>query len=158
MRNREINRQLQILRSLIVNTKRISDGDPEIQGLWAKHICVLCIGLLENAIKEIYIEYASQSVSAPIANYIGSNLNRIRTPKMQTFLDIAGSFKDEWKQELEEFAQINEGGEAINSLIRQRHLIAHGKHFESNISLAQVENYFARALEVLEKIEEQCAR
>jgi len=42
------------LQYLIKRTNEVAKGDIELQSHWAKYICVLCSGLLENAIQEFY--------------------------------------------------------------------------------------------------------
>ena len=81
-------------------------------------------------------------------------LARIQNPKISKFLEVAGSFRVEWKDQLETF--VNDGGrrEAVNSIMSNRHLIAHGK--DSTISLVQVKEYLAKSVEVIEFIEAQC--
>ncbi len=54
MRNRNINLQLQQLNSLFRNTSSASSGNIELQAHWAKYLCVLSAGLIENALSEIY--------------------------------------------------------------------------------------------------------
>lgn len=49
MNNREIARQLQSLRDLIKRTSQACGGDVEMQAHWARYLCVLSAGLVENA-------------------------------------------------------------------------------------------------------------
>jgi hypothetical protein len=158
MHNREITRQFQRLQDLIKKAVEATDGSIELQSHWAKYLCVLSAGLLENAIKEIYIEYAHNQVSKPIANFISSIFSPIRNPKSQKFLEIATAFNPIWKGELENYLNDYGRGDAIDSIMNQRHLIAHGKGHNSNISLVQIKEYITKAEQVLEFIEEQCNR
>lgn len=158
MLNRELIRQLQRLQDLIKKTNEACGGNLELQAQWAKYICVLTSGLLENAIKEVYMEFAQRQVTQPIANFVASKLSPIRNPKAQVFLDVAAAFNTTWKDELEAYLADDGRGDAMDSIINHRHLIAHGKHHNSAISLAQVKEYLAKAVEVIEFIEQQCAK
>jgi len=158
MHNREIARQLQRLHDLVQKSGEATAGAIELQSQWAKYICVLSAGLLENAIKEIYIEYAQNQVSRPIANFISTLLSPIRNPKSQRFLEIAAAFNPDWKDELESYLNDDGRGDAVDSIMNHRHLIAHGKSHNSNISLVQIKDYLAKAQQVLEFIEKQCKR
>jgi RiboL-PSP-HEPN len=158
MHNREIARQFQRLQALIKKCDEATAENIELQAHWAKYLCILSAGLLENAIKEIYMDYARNQTSRPIASFISSILSPIRNPKSQKFLEIAMSFNPLWKDELEKYLSDEGRGDAIDTIIGNRHLIAHGKGHNSNISLVQIKEYVAKAEEVLEYIEEICKR
>ena len=70
MTNWEISRQLNRINDLISKAGEASASNPELQSHWAKYICILAAGLLENALKDLYSEYASKQVSQPIAKYV----------------------------------------------------------------------------------------
>jgi hypothetical protein len=158
MQNRELTKQLQTLNNLIKKTGEACGGNLELQAEWAKYICVLSAGFLENAIKEIYLDFANRKVSAPLAKYVSSTISPIRSPKSSRFLEIAGAFNSDWKDELENFGTLKGGLEAIDSIMGNRHLIAHGKSKDSKMSLANLKEYLAKSADVLELIEEQCNR
>jgi hypothetical protein len=156
--NREINRQVQGFNNLVKKATEAAGDNLELRAEWARYICVVSSGILENALKELYIEFAKQKTSAPIARYISSQLSPIRNPKTQRFLDIASAFSQTWLSELEVFVGDNGRSEAIDSIMNQRHLIAHGKHKNSNITIARIKEYFSKAIEVIDFIEHQCTR
>lgn len=158
MQNREILRQIVRLRSLVAKTREASDGNIELQAHWAKYLCVVSAGLLENTIQVLYSEYAERQVSRPVTNFVSKTLSQIRNPKAERFLETAQHFKSDWSDELGAFLEDNGRKEAINSIIGQRYLIAHGRESDSTITVAQISNYIEKAIEVIEKIEEQCLR
>ena len=158
MRNNELRRQRQRLQNVIQETENATAQNLELQSHWAKYICVLSAGFLENAIKELYSEFARRTVSQPLSNFVESNLSSISNPKSKRFLETAGAFKSEWKDELENFLNDEGRREAIDSIMNQRHLIAHGKLHNSNITIVQIKDYLSKAVEVLEFIETQCDR
>jgi hypothetical protein len=152
--NIELNRQVQRIRSLIAITRDASDENIELQSHWAKYLCVLSAGLLENGLKEIYSEYAIRCTPAPIGQFIRSYLSGIQNPKSHKFLDIAKSFRPEWEESLCDYLDNDGRREAINAIMDNRHKIAHGK--DSDISIARLSDYLTLALQVLEFIEQQC--
>jgi len=155
MRNRELSRQIQQLTALINKTDQASAGDPEMQAHWAKYICVLSAGLLENALSELYTEYAQGAASGAVAAYVRANISKIQNPKTSRYVEIASTFKKEWGEELAAYA--SEGRkEALDSIMTNRHLIAHGK--QSDISMARVKEYLKKSIELIEVVEEQCDR
>jgi hypothetical protein len=146
------------LESLIKRSEESTAQNIELQSEWARYICVLAAGLLENALKEVYIEFAKNNISTPIANFIGSNLSWIRNPKTQRFMDTAAAFSDAWRTELAVYVDENGRGDAIDSIMVNRHLIAHGQYQDSRVSLVQVKEYLVKAIEVVNFVETQCAR
>lgn len=156
MENRELSRQLQQIEYLFQRTSHASSYDIEIQAHWAKYLCILCAGFLENSISELYIEYVRGKAAPPIANYAISSLGKIHNPKTQKFLEVAATFDRKWESELRDFVDSNNRSEAIDSIMNNRHLIAHGK--QSGVTIAPLENWFGKALEVVEFIEAQTKR
>jgi hypothetical protein len=158
MRNRELTKQLHALNNLIKKTSDACDSSLELQGEWAKYLCVLSAGFLENAIKEIYLDFAKRKVNEPLAKYVSSTISPIRSPKSSRFLEIAGAFNSSWKDELENYGVLEGGLDAIDSIMVNRHLIAHGKSKDSKISLVALKGYLAKSADVVSFIEEQCNR
>ncbi len=156
MHNRELSRQIQQLNDLIARTSHASAGDIEVQAHWAKYICVLSAGLLENALTELYVEYAQGSASEAVSAYVRSSLSKIQNPKTSKYVEVASAFKKEWGKELDIFASEEGRKEALNSIMSNRHLIAHGK--TSDISMVRVKEYLKKSIELIEFVEEQCKR
>lgn len=123
---------------------------------WAKYLCVLVAGFLENAVAQVYIEFVQRAASEPVKNYAISRLRTIQNPKTGRFLEISASFKSAWRDELEAFVDRDGRREAIDSIMHNRHLIAHGK--DSDITMVRVKDYMNRAIQVVELMEEQCQR
>jgi hypothetical protein len=158
MNNLELSRQITRIKDLMVKVNEACGSNIEMQSHWAKYLCVLAAGLIENALKELYAEYAKRQVSEPVANFVSAHLSPIRNPKAEKFLLTASYFKNSWKDELNNFLQDEGRGDAIDSIMNNRHQIAHGKDRNVGLSFAQIKEYFRKALEVLEFIEQQCMR
>ena len=138
-------------------TRTATWEDIELQGHWGRYICILAAGLLENSIREIYSEYVRSASSPQVSSYATASLQNILNPNSNRFVQIAGSFSQEWGRALEDFLNANEGErkDAIDSIINNRHQIAHGRN--TSISVVRVGNYLERAVEVLDFIEAQCS-
>jgi RiboL-PSP-HEPN len=72
---------------------------------------------------------------------------------MGKILELARSFDPEWADELEAVT-IGKLKDAIDSIVANRHNIAHGQY--TGITLAAIIDYYASAVKVLELIEGQC--
>lgn len=153
MRNQELSRQIQRLRSLIVRADQASGGNLELQAHWARYLCVLSAGLLENGLVEVYSDFVVRTAPAPVASYATHCLGQIQNPKSRRFHETAEKFKGSWALALQTY--LNEEGrrEAVDSIMANRHLISHGD--DSGITLARLKTYLDKAIEVLTFIETQ---
>lgn len=153
MENFEVTRQIQRLHSLFSKATQASSDDISLQGHWARYLCVMVAGLVENGLKEIISEYLNSKTHKPIANYATSYLTKFQNPKSEKILELVGLFKSEWRKELEIFLS-NEGRkDAIDSIMNNRNQIAHGK--DVGITVVNVKNYLSKIISVLEFIETQ---
>ena len=155
MHSRELNRQFQQLWNLIEKTQSASDDNFELRAHWARYICVRVAGFLENAVLEIFGDFARKAASKPVADFATSVLSDVQNPKAKKFVEIAGSFNIAWVGPIESYLDANGRGEAINSIMANRHDIAHGRY--SGITMARVIDYLGKSVEVLEFIENQCS-
>ena len=134
--------------------QELSGLDPELLSHWAKYLCVLYSGFLENSIAELYGSFASHSAHRNVAHFVETRLRIITNPKAQRFFDTAHGFSSEWGDDLQNFMADNGRKEAIDSIIANRNLIAHGKN--CSITLVRLKEYMDKATEVIEFIEGQC--
>ncbi len=154
MKSRPLIKQKQRLDWLIREASKFQGDQLELQAHWARYLCVLAAGFLENSLSEVYSRYAKASANAQVSNYVEAVLGKIQNPKSGKFLDTARAFDRSWEESLTAFIEADGRKEAIDAIMANRHLIAHGK--DSGISLVRVEEYLKKSIEVVEFIEAQC--
>ena len=160
MRNVQLLRQYDRIKSLIERTAVASQGDINLQNDWSGYICILSAGLLESSIREIYGEFvrnaAINPASSRVSKYAISRLERVSNPKADSFVQTARAFSEEWGQDLENYLNSDDGQRknAIDSIMNNRNQIAHGRR--ASVSLARVKDYLSKAAEVIDFIESQC--
>ncbi len=155
MKSAELNRQIQYIKGLVKSTTESTNSNLELQGHWGKYLCILAAGFLENAISEIYSELTINSSSPQVASFTSKVLQKINNPKASKFVETAYAFKKEWGKELEKYFEDNPKTKtAIDSIMANRHLIAHGK--TTTVSVARLKEYLEGSIEALEYIENQC--
>jgi hypothetical protein len=155
MKSAELNRQIQYIKKLLKSTSESTNSNLELQGHWGKYLCILAAGFLENAISVIYIDLTKKSSSTQVASYTSKMLQKINNPKSSKFVEIAYAFKKEWGEELERYFEANpQAKTAIDSIMANRHLIAHGK--TATVSIARLKEYLDGSIKALEYIENQC--
>lgn len=154
MHSRVLSSQHQRLTWLLEQASHFNSDQFELQAHWARYLCVLAAGFIENALADIYSAYARASASPSISNYVEKTLKRIQNPKSSRFLETARAFNTDWEETLREFIDQDGRKEAIDAIMSNRHLIAHGK--DSGISLARVSEYLKKSIQVIDFIENQC--
>lgn len=129
-------------------------GDPELQAHWAAYLCVLVSGFTEEAIRQILLEYARRQSSPHVANYIDAQLQSFQNPKMERILILVRAFSPSWEQDLK---QKTEGRikDAVDSIVANRHLIAHGRTATS-LSYVRVKEYYDGVIDLIDLLETQC--
>lgn len=90
-----------------------------------------------------------------MANFVEATLARVQNPKANRFVETARAFDPAWIDSLTAFLDEEGRRDAIDAIMSNRHLIAHGK--DSGISLVRVKEYLKKSVEVVEFIELQCA-
>lgn len=154
MRNAAVTEQLQRLRSILDRVREASNGDMDLQGHWARYVCILVSGFVENSIKEVFSDYVKACANDAVARYAMSQLNKLQNPKTDKVLEVTGAFKSEWKAALDGFVSEDGRKEAIDSIMNNRNQIAHGRNV--GITLAQVDKYLGKIVSVVQFIETQC--
>jgi len=148
----EVFRQKQRLDSLFQMAKKIP-GDVEVQSHWAKYLCVLASGYLEHSIRTLYSNYAKTTASPNVARFVDNSLKSFQNPKMEKILEIARSFSPDWESQLKKATE-GELKDSVDSIVSNRHLIAHG--CDVGITYSRIQQYYGNAVKVVELVEKLC--
>jgi hypothetical protein len=138
MKPRELTQQQNVIEEAIRFGTSLDSGSPE-RAMVARHVCVLAAGYLEDVVRVCLSEFAHRSRPKPeLWNYIEASVDRFRNPEFDRILNITSLFNASWREKL---SRVDDSiKSAINSVVSNRHLIAHGR--TSGISLAQMTGYF----------------
>ena len=142
----------QLLDNLFTQVSKLSH-DMELQAHWARYLCVLISGFLEVAIQAIYGNYAQNKAAPYVSNFVQGKLREFQNPNMTKIVALAKSFNPVWAEELTTRTE-GELKDAIDSIVANRHLIAHGE--QPGITYARVLSYYQRAIKVIAIINNQC--
>jgi hypothetical protein len=156
MKSQRLSSQQQRINWLMSQASVFTSDQLELQSHWARYLCILAAGFLENALSDVYATYAKSCASPTVSNYVESMLGRVQNPKASKFIETARTFDPSWVDDLEAFLASGGRKDAIDAIMSNRHLVAHGK--DSGISLARVRDYLMKSVEVVEFIEGQCGK
>ena len=128
------------------------NSDDEMLAHWAKYLCVRCAGFIEVAIPKLFLEYSKlHTRNARVHRFMTTQLDSIQNVKAEKLITIVSYFDVSWGKEVEEFMGEEGRKEAINSIVAQRHLIAHGK--DSSMSFVSLKDYYKKLIEVFDFIQ-----
>ncbi|WP_156952541.1 HEPN domain-containing protein [Microvirgula aerodenitrificans] len=133
--------------------KTIPLDETERIGHWSRYACIACAGYIEVALRLVLTSHVQNKATREICSYVVRDLDSIQNPKAEKFINTLRYFSDEWGREMDSFFLGNQQVKsAIDSLMSNRHLIAHGR--TSSISLARVTEYFSEANKAIDFIDE----
>ena len=147
----EIDAQIKRINALFDRAQDLS-SDPELLSHWAKYLCVLVCGLLENSVELCLVDYFQKRGDENINNFVSTKLRSFQNPKMGKIVELFGSFSKTWEEDLKERSD-GRISDAVNSVVANRHLIAHGG--TSQLSMSALRGYYTdvvRAVEIMRRI------
>lgn len=147
----EIQRQKQRLDELFDSAARLPD--PELQSHWSRYLCILVSGFLENSVELCLAEYSRKRSDLAVANFVSAKLRGFQNPKMGAIAELFGAFKPEWKMDLEAKTQ-GQLSDSVNSIVGNRHRIAHGESV--SLSMSSLKAYYKDAAAVVALLEKTC--
>lgn len=128
--------------------------DPADQSEWSKYLCILVSGYIEESLRILLEEYAQKNASPNIQNFVSKEIRNITNCKTNKILDILCKFNSSWKDSFNnEITSDSEIKDAVDSIIANRHKIAHGK--SAGITYVTVSKYYTnvkKAVKILNNI------
>lgn len=128
-------------------------GEDELLAHWAKYLCVLTSGFLENSLRIILLTYVSKHANPTVVNYIETRIKSLTNINDEKVGQLLGSFNAEWRDRFLEKRTV-EQKDAIDSVVANRHLIAHGRAV--SITMARIKQYYADVVAVINIVDEHC--
>jgi len=128
-------------------------GDPELSSDFARHLCVLVSGFLEQSAIELLLEHVRQRSSQSIQRHVGQSLRRFSSPKANKLIALFGSFDPAWEADLKGYL-VDQHKDAVDAVVDLRHNIAHGR--DTLVTMSRISEYYDRVKEVVEHIANLC--
>lgn len=129
------------------------NADAELLSDFARHLCVLVSGFLEQAIVELLLEYARKHSDKRVQRRIEQNLRNLTNLKTQRLIEILGSFDSEWRHDIEAFLS-DEYRDALDGIVDLRNTIAHGRFV--GVTMTRVQAYYGKIKAVVEEVSRLC--
>ena len=138
----------------LIGPKTSSLNEIELQAEWAKYLCVLVSGFLEVAVREIILQYVENKSSGNVIAYVSKELDGFLNPKMAKIVTLAEKFDKDWATQINDRAT-DEMKNAVNSIVSNRHQIAHGKSV--GVSFSNISQWYKEVIKFVDLLAEICS-
>jgi hypothetical protein len=118
----------------------------ELTSHYARYLCVLTSGYIEQSTKELVIEYCRRRSSEPIQRYVGIQLKKLRNIDSEKLKGLIESFNVDWWQQLSQ--KYPDELDSIGSVATVRNSISHGG--DSGMTMSTIRQYFEHSTTVLD--------
>jgi RiboL-PSP-HEPN len=125
----------------------------ELQSDFARYLCILVSGYLENAMYELVVEYSRHNGAPSLQRFVEQRTKSFTNARAQKICDLLGDFDAEWRTELEVF-MAGELKDAVDGMIGIRNKIAHGESV--GVTYTTISNYYERIQRVVEFVADLC--
>jgi hypothetical protein len=151
---RFLDRQRKKIAYLLKNVPADPSGSLEVQSHWARYTCVVISGYIENSVREILKAYTEERCPTQILNYTASQLKFFQSGTAENIIKLVSSFDKSWETDLTAFLD-EERRAAVNSVIGNRHRIAHG--LDVGVTVHQLAEWYPKVNEVIDCLVGICA-
>jgi hypothetical protein len=128
------------------------------QSEWSKYLCVLVAGFVEESLRVLLEDYCAKHAAQNLQRFVSSELREVTNCKTGRIASILNRFDPVWEKEFLSQIEANsrvidEIKNAIDSVVSNRHLIAHGKSVGLGyVAISSYYNSVKKAVETLEAI------
>lgn len=151
MKNKKVVSHKQRIDALFDKVKELGD-DPELIAHWSRYLCVLVSGFIEASVRTLLADYLSSRSAPEVATFAGQRLREFSNAKMNKILVLLGEFGNEYRMRIEKAVE-GELKDAVDGVVSNRHLIAHGQ--DVGIGFGTIKQYFGKVVKAIEEIEKE---
>jgi hypothetical protein len=148
----EVERLKQILDATFERAK-IASADSELLSDFARYLCVLVSGFLEQSIIEILLAFVRTRSQLAVQRFVERKLRSVANLNAPRLIELLGSFDPGWRADLESYV-IDERKAAVDSVVALRNRIAHGQ--ADSVTMRRVQEYYTRVKDVVDHIADLC--
>jgi hypothetical protein len=129
------------------------ETDEELLAHWAKYLCVLTSGFIENSLRVILTRYATDKANPQVSNFVESSIKGITNLNEERIGQLLGAFSSEWRERFTK-KRTDMQKSAIDSVIANRHLIVHGRPV--GLTIARMKDYYREVVKAIILVDEEC--
>jgi hypothetical protein len=139
-------------------TKAATITDRAEQAEWAKYLCVLVSGYIEESLRVLLDQYTRTRATPVIQNFVWGEIKDITNCKTSKIASVLQRFNLTWESDFLTGIQarsrvVDEIKNSVDSVIANRHQIAHGKNI--GLGYVAISTYYdnvKKAVEILDAV------
>jgi len=136
--------------------KAASIADRAEQAEWAKYLCVLVSGYIEESLRVLLDQYIRRRAAPVIQNFVWGEIKDITNCKTSKIASVLQRFNPTWENDFLNDIQaksriVDEIKNSVDSVIANRHLIAHGKN--TGLGYAAISTYYENVKKAVETLD-----
>lgn len=127
----------------------------EANAHWAKYVCVLVSGYIEQSVKEVLLEHSAKSAAPRVSSYVEKTWPVSKNMACSAIFEVLGHFDTRWSEKFTAWVdEKEERKKEINEIVAWRNSIAHGKESSTNnVTIGSVSTKFKSACELVDFLE-----
>lgn len=150
--------------SIVAHRQRIDNlfkkaatiADIAEQAEWARYLCVLVSGYIEESLRVLLAQYTRTRATPVIQNFVWGEIKDITNCKTSKIANVLQRFNPTWKNDFLNDIQaksrvIDEIKNSVDSVIANRHQIAHGKNI--GLGYAAISAYYDNVKKAVETLD-----
>ena len=131
------------------------DVESELLSDFARYLCVLVSGFLEQSVVELVLEHVRRNSNLTVQRHIEARLRRqFSNANSQRLIDLMSTFNPAWGTDLQNFLY-DEYKDAVDSVVNLRNQISHG--VPVGVTMTRIKDYYVPVKKVVDHIAELCA-
>lgn len=150
--NRDVAAMKARLDATFLRVSRLPDDDLEVRSDFARYLCILVSGFIENAMTVLATAYCRERSQVPVGNYAGNQLRRLQNLNSKRLEQVVGTFERSWRDELNGFLE-GPRKEALDSVLSLRNQIAHGGSV--GLTYVRIQEYYSHIKEIVDFLEKR---
>ena len=124
-------------------------ADGELLSDFARYLCVLVSGYVEQTTVELLIEYARTHSDTRIQRHVERGVRRVTNLNTQRLIDLVGTLDPAWRTELEKFI-VDEYKDALDGIVALRNNVAHGRYV--GVTMLRANEYYMRVKKIIDRV------
>ena len=144
----EVARQRQQLDTTFARAQDLH-ADVELLSDFARYLCVLVCGYVEQTTVELLLEYARTHSDPRIQRHVERGVRQVTNLNTQRLIDVVGTLDPAWRSELEKFI-VDEYKDALDGIVALRNSVAHGRYV--GVTLSRASDYYKRVKKIIDRV------
>lgn len=127
--------------------------DPELLSDFAKYLCVLVCGYVEQAVVELLMEHSRRNGAPTLQRFVEARTSRLTNLNCEILRQVLGNFDPAWGDDIAKLL-VDDTKDALNSVVSLRNNIAHGESV--GLTYQRIVDYYGRIKPVIERVADLC--